>query len=262
MIVKIEKHFKRKKAKIRNKRNTFPSNKWFDDECKISKSLVNRFFKSNSKYLHIASVRSKYTELKKSYNSVRQRKKRQFLKSTCEELEILFNKKNKCEFWKFWSRLKSNNTPVVDDIDLGTFEVYYQQHSIPPADNIFDLEHMSEVEKYVNTYGKNYNPDFTSELVRDIYDVPITADEIITQCKKLKKNKSAGIDCIPYEFYIYVIDHLMDILICLFNKILESGNYPAVWVKGISPLLYKAGDHSDPDNYRRLTLTSAIGKIF
>jgi hypothetical protein len=48
----------------------------------------------------------------------------------------------------------------------------------------------------------------------------------------------------------------------IFNACLVSGIYPEKWAEGCITPLYKANDMYDPGNYRGLTITSAIGKLF
>ena len=48
----------------------------------------------------------------------------------------------------------------------------------------------------------------------------------------------------------------------IFNLVLSTGHYPASWSKGRIISLHKKGDPSDPANYRGITITSALGKLF
>ena len=48
----------------------------------------------------------------------------------------------------------------------------------------------------------------------------------------------------------------------LFNNILRSGKYPTLWNRGFISSLPKTGDLSDPNNFRGITLTSCLGKLF
>ena len=51
-------------------------------------------------------------------------------------------------------------------------------------------------------------------------------------------------------------------LTVLFNYVWEKGIYPDKWCEGIIQPLHKKGNRSEPDNYRKLTLMSCMGKIF
>ena len=51
-------------------------------------------------------------------------------------------------------------------------------------------------------------------------------------------------------------------LVTLFNKILETQNYPKEWSIGIITPLHKTGELDNPDNHRGITLNSCISKLF
>ena len=55
---------------------------------------------------------------------------------------------------------------------------------------------------------------------------------------------------------------LTPILSKLFNACLITGHYPTSWAGGAIRVIHKAGSYSDPNNYRGITITSAIGKLF
>ena len=44
----------------------------------------------------------------------------------------------------------------------------------------------------------------------------------------------------------------------LFNKILDSAQYPEIWNHGLIYSIYKIGDTEDPSNYRGITLTTIL----
>ena len=48
----------------------------------------------------------------------------------------------------------------------------------------------------------------------------------------------------------------------IFNVILNTGNFPVAWTKGILVPLYKKGDKSDVKKYRDITLLSNFAKLF
>jgi hypothetical protein len=52
-------------------------------------------------------------------------------------------------------------------------------------------------------------------------------------------------------------------LLCkLFNLVFSSGIYPKIWSIGYITPLHKSGSTSDPSNYRGITLSDIIGKLF
>ena len=48
----------------------------------------------------------------------------------------------------------------------------------------------------------------------------------------------------------------------LFNQLLHLGNTPLEWNKGIIVPIFKKGNKNDLNNYRGITLTSCVSKIF
>ena len=96
-----------------------------------------------------------------------------------------------------------------------------------------------------------------------ILNRPITDDEVKKCISKLKNNKSAGIDGILNEHIKSTQDIMNPLYVLLFNKILDTGVFPAEWLVGVIVPLYKnKGDVHDPNNYRGITLLSCIGKLF
>ena len=48
----------------------------------------------------------------------------------------------------------------------------------------------------------------------------------------------------------------------LFNKIYYTGHFPDQWTTGVIVPIFKKGDKKNPANYRGITLTSTMGKLF
>ena len=105
-------------------------------------------------------------------------------------------------------------------------------------------------------------PHVADEISVDIYDSPITETEVVLSLKKLKNNKAAGIDGIASEFYKYIADELAMPFCSIFNYIFDKGEYPTQWAEGLINALHKKGDYSNPDNYRKITITVAMAKVF
>ena len=97
--------------------------------------------------------------------------------------------------------------------------------------------------------------------------VPLLDDEISLQeversIKHLKHGKSAGADNILSKFISYGRDEFKHILVNLYNKLYDAGHYPTQWTTGVIVPIYKKGARSNPANYRRITLTSIMSKLF
>jgi len=76
------------------------------------------------------------------------------------------------------------------------------------------------------------------------------------------KNKAAGIDGIHAEFYKYASEKLVSPFCAVFDYIFDKGDYPIKWSEGLINALHKKGETTDPDNYRKITITAVMAKIF
>ena len=59
-------------------------------------------------------------------------------------------------------------------------------------------------------------------------------------------------------FYKYHSQLLLD----LFNFVLKKGEFPKQWSTGLIIPIHKKGPKTDPSNYRGITLSSCLGKLF
>ena len=89
-----------------------------------------------------------------------------------------------------------------------------------------------------------------------------TLEELISAIKMLKNNKAAGPDRIPAEILKICPLHILKLLLKIINKIKRTSNYPRKWALGITSLLFKEGDDEDPNNYRAITVSDALSKVF
>ena len=128
------------------------------------------------------------------------------------------------------------------------FYKYFKQQNSTPVNNILDPE--TNMETHSN------------ERVKDPLDYPITDEEFEAVINKLKANKSPGIDSILNEVIKIGKDVIKGHLVKLFNRILDTGKYPALWSFGLIVPIHKRDDRSKVENYRGITLLSALGKLF
>ncbi len=89
----------------------------------------------------------------------------------------------------------------------------------------------------------------------------ITLDEIARVMRKLKRNKSAGLDGIKAKFLLDAGDMLHVPLQIVFNKFLQQG-YSASLFTGVIYALHKGGDALQFENYRGITMGPVLAKVF
>ena len=131
-----------------------------------------------------------------------------------------------------------------------------------PSDQEFK-EHLEHL-----LYPENEQPLDMCELLQDhnvsvdILDAPIDPAEVehvIT--KQVKPNKGSGPDGIsPGLFHLLPAQWLL-YLVTILNMAIFSG-YPQSWLYAKLNMLYKKGDRLRCDNYRGISVTNSISKIY
>ena len=86
--------------------------------------------------------------------------------------------------------------------------------------------------------------------------------EIRSQIQKLKNGKSSGIDDIPNEFLKYGGEYITSTLCELFQYFSDLEALPDEWRQGLIKSIHKSGSTTDLDNYRGISLTSNVYKIY
>ena len=78
----------------------------------------------------------------------------------------------------------------------------------------------------------------------------ISENEIINAISLMSNNKSPGLDGIVIELIKAAQTFYVPIFQKLFNKMLDTGNFPEAWCKAILCPVHKKGDVEEPKNYR------------
>ena len=238
----------------------FPTNKWFNEECKNVRAQVNSFAKNND--ISILPFSETYHRLNCEYNRVIQKYKRQYRDSVRLKLNN-FHSERPNDYWKLW---KSFNPPQINNskITLDQFETYCQDQVRPPPTSYFDTIHMNEIKHFVDSYKETIEeetPSFNSSLTDEICNSPITMEEIETHLKKLKNHRAAGADGLSGEFLKCVSADLAPTLYMLLNGIFDRGEWPTKWAEGTIHPVHKKASINVTDNYRKITVMPVLGKV-
>ena len=95
-----------------------------------------------------------------------------------------------------------------------------------------------------------------------ILNEDIKFDEISKALRSLKNGKSCGLDRVTNEMLKVSHKSCIYVYCKLFNRILQSGEFPETWTQSVIVPLHKAGNCHDPNNYRGLAINSCFGKLF
>ena len=82
----------------------------------------------------------------------------------------------------------------------------------------------------------------------------VTPEMIAKKIKKMKDNKSPGVDGIPQKLLKEIVEQISTPLAKLFNLSLE-GIVPSEWKEANITPLFKKGSRNKPENYRPVSLT-------
>ena len=79
--------------------------------------------------------------------------------------------------------------------------------------------------------------------------------------KKMKDNKSPGVDGIPPKVLKEIVEQISTPLAKLFILSLEEGIVPSEWKEGNITPLFKKGSRNKPENYIPVSLKSVVCKL-
>ena len=143
---------------------------------------------------------------------------------------------------------------VFDDVQLTTdeairegWDLYFQKLATPKKKDHYNSEYKSQV-------------DLDFNLICDICSKLQEVDQII---KTLKSNKASDGCGVSAEHLKYGGVKVVEFIICALNEIFRLRKVPEMFKFGRITLIYKEHGKSihDPNSYRRITITSLIGKI-
>ena len=97
-----------------------------------------------------------------------------------------------------------------------------------------------------------------SEHLGQLFVTPVM---IANKIKKMKDNKSPGVEGIPPKLLRKIVEQISTLLAKLFNLSLEEGIVPSEWKEANITPLFKKGSRKKPDNYRPVSLTSVVCKL-
>ena len=216
-------------------------NNWFNAECyearKAFNQARNRFLRNRTE-----ANRHDFLTSKTTYNNIKRTAKYKYKQLEGERLTHLAKDKPR-EFWKvikkqYKKKSPLSNTLTVDDIYTHFNDLY---GSTP--------EHNNPEPEVHGIYDEDLDIEFSDSELRDA---------IFSQ----NNNKSPGLDLLTSEMFKSAYNIISPLLLKLYNKVFSSGNYPSAWGEGIITPVLKGGSVDDCKNYRGITLTNIIAKVY
>ena len=94
-----------------------------------------------------------------------------------------------------------------------------------------------------------------------ISDIDISLDDISKLLMSIDPNKSPGDDGIHPKVLKECYSQIAIPLLRIFKMSISTGKFPSSWKPATVTPIYKSGEHSKPENYRPISITSQVGKI-
>ena len=202
-------------------------------------------------------------------NTIRRLAKQYESHEVCKAVQLA--EVNRNSFWRLVKRCRNSSDSsnisisrpdgsVVNEVKevLEVWRSHFANLGTPKHKPNFDDRHFEAVTELVKTYNDSDNID------DDFLNNPFTLDEINSAIKTLNRGKAAGFNLITAEHVIYADENITEVLLSLYNAIVDLEVIPICFRTGLQIPLFKGKDLDilDPNNYRGITLLSTFNKVF
>ena len=233
---------------------------WFDDQCKQARLNRRKAFRAFYREPSLAN--------KISFNRAKSRARRCFKQAKKASWRSFVSQLNSrtpsAKVWKAIRKIGGKRQGHIQHLRVGT-----EQISDPKdiADTLAkNISNISSEERYSKEFAKTKREaekiplDFSSENSED-YNLPFSLHELKAALAGAG-DTATGIDDIHYQFIKHLPEESLLVLLGIYNDIWESGDFPQSWREALVIPIPKPGkDHSNPNNYRPIALTSCVCKV-
>lgn len=115
---------------------------------------------------------------------------------------------------------------------------------------------------YKRPPSSSTSPTFPMRSNTNINYILFTEETVFRMLSKLPLRVSTSPDKVPYMFLKKASLGLTSPLFYIYQRILLTGEIPSLWKTAIIRPVYKKGAKNDASNYRPISLTSGISKLF
>ena len=214
---------------------------WFDRECSEERRKVRKTLK-NFRKCPTAENRQRYCKMRREYKNLIHHKRKLYNDSLFGKLVSSVD--NQQTFWQNMSKLNSSRIQTKNEITITSWYEHFKSV----------LEKPDDVQPFDDIISDEEN--------MEVFNGPITREEVIYAIGKLKNGKSPGPDELISEFFKYAGDLTVNMLVKLFNKLFDHGIYPKCWMECVIVPLFKKGDVNDTNNYRGISLCNTSSKLY
>ena len=129
-----------------------------------------------------------------------------------------------------------------------------------PVNVEWETEHYTEIPGgYLRMTKPSIYPEGPKDTLNQIY---ISPDAVKLQIKLANKDAAPGPDGLPMNVFAEAVHILVEPLAMLYNLVNQTGNIPKSWKQTRVVMLHKKKTKDDVKNYRPLSMSNHIGKIW
>ena len=226
---------------------------WYDDELRQLKRSMDNSRKASLKFPNDVSLKNVFTCMEAEYRKASREKETHFLELSSIDESASTAAISK----KFFKHVKSKTSSTrVPDI------VHYEDNSEKSSQqkckmfNDFFCKQFTQASTYSTPidFDRNHDNDFNNETFH--------FDEVVDILRKLDASKATGPDNIDGIVLKKCHKSLAYPLVLIFNKVFDEGSIPTEWKNANVVPVHKKGDKSNVENYRPISLTCLIMKVF
>ena len=218
----------------------------------------------------LAQTRKEYRDAKKEFNASILKAKNAEWKQVTAAVETVTNKNKHNIVWNKWKRTKpstrvaaasfsdKDGKPPIDETQaLNNMAAHIARISSLPRSSMFDMAH----EELVHQYIRDEIPDCA--FSPHVHAPSFSLSDVEQACTTFRLNTSLGSDNVSPHFLRNGGKQLHRAIFMLFSICSWSGLVPSSFRHGhVMPIYKGEGQETDPDNYRPITITSVVARIY
>ena len=243
----------------RKRKNHKPHKLGFDRECIYLKREVISLGKMLGKRPNDPFIRGQFMIKKKQFKKLVKSKNRMAKVALMNKLATLASADPK-GYWSLIRKLRKNqHEDQIDDVSS------WYDHFNGLLNNIA----LSKGDDYDEQFYQAMSTKLDSVLAKGsresdcpVLDSQISCEEVNKVIKKMKCGKASGNDMILNEMIKCAIPHISLVITKICNLIMNTESYPNTWGTGVITPIHKSGSRSVLDNYRGITVSSCLSKVF
>ncbi|KAL7643877.1 UNVERIFIED_CONTAM: hypothetical protein RMT77_005883 [Armadillidium vulgare] len=232
--------------------STKPNKPWFNSACSRAIRRRDAIFRDYRR-LQTPETHSTYISSRNRAKSILRDTKNSFLGRKCNNLS---GSSSSRPFWHFAKNVNSN----------------FASSSFPPlvsSDGTTAILPSTKAELFAHTFASNSTLDDSGAIPPPstpsnsfMPNIVISSKDVISALSELNTKKAYGPDGILPAVIKTCASELAPCLGKLFRLCLSTSTFPSCWKRALIQPVPKKGDPSQPSNYRPISLTFVLSKVF